>query len=129
MRYRVGWIAGIAMFAGVSLAAGACSSDRASEAAAKPSSDGIVTITAVDMDFLEGDLVVAAGTVTFEMTNRGYAPHTFVIEGHEDDLKLSTSAHGSVDRGTIRLTPGDYVYYCDVPGHRAAGMWARLHVS
>lgn len=54
--------------------------------------------------------------------------HTFVVEGFEAEFKLEAGA-GATDSGVTELQPDDYVFYCDVPGHRAAGMEATLTVT
>ncbi|HEV3364625.1 MAG TPA: hypothetical protein VG795_10915 [Acidimicrobiia bacterium] len=38
-------------------------------------------------------------------------------------------ARGDVDTGTVALKPGKYILYCDVAGHRQAGMEAPLTVG
>ena len=63
-----------------------------------------------------------AGTIHVEHDNEGGTLHTFVIEG--TDFKLTDDDEGDVD-----LAAGDYVFYCDVPGHREAGMEGDLTVT
>jgi uncharacterized cupredoxin-like copper-binding protein len=58
--------------------------------------------------------------------NNGQIEHTLLIEGKKDlNLKVEK---GGKDKGSLELQPGDYTFYCDVPGHRAAGMELKLHV-
>ena len=63
--------------------------------------------------------------VTINFSNSGF--HTFVIDalGVEVDLK-------GKDTATITFTPtkkGTFEFYCDVPGHKAAGMFGTLVVE
>jgi len=55
--------------------------------------------------------------------------HTFVIEDADGDDVVAAARPGETDRGGIELDPGEYVFYCDVPGHRAGGMEGSLAVE
>jgi plastocyanin len=55
--------------------------------------------------------------------------HTLVFEDPKfRGFKLAVSGSGD-DRGKVELEPGDYVVYCDIPGHRAAGMEGTIVVG
>ena len=87
-----------------------------------------VTATAMDIKWEDTELTAPVGAVELELVNHGQILHTFLIEGREDDLKLEAQSNGT-DSGTIDLEAGEYTFYCDVPGHRAAGMEGTLTVS
>jgi uncharacterized cupredoxin-like copper-binding protein len=63
-----------------------------------------------------------AGTLHIKQENDGATIHTFVID--EADFKLTDDDEGDVD-----LAAGEYTFYCDVPGHREAGMEGTLTVT
>ena len=90
---------------------------------------------------------VAAGRVTFTVTNDGKAVHEFVVLrtpiaagrlhtsssgradesgniGETGDMKV-----GAVKRLTLNLKPGHYALICNLPGHYKAGMYADLTVK
>lgn len=71
----------------------------------------------------------AAGEITIEIVNDGIQPHTAVIEKVSGFKKLIVNKKGETARGSVTLQPGTYVIYCDVAGHRSAGMEAELVVS
>ena len=56
-------------------------------------------------------------------TPDGALVHSFVIEG-VDDFRLIDD-----DRGTVELAAGEYVFFCDIPGHREGGMEGTLSVT
>ncbi len=88
-----------------------------------------ISVPAVDIDFPVKEFEAPANGVTIEYVNEGQTLHTLVVEGREEDLLLEVEANGDVDQGTIDLEPGTYTLYCDVPGHRAAGMEGTLVTS
>lgn len=88
----------------------------------------VVEVVAEDIKFPDDSYEAAAGTVSFRYVNEGAIPHTLVIED-VDGFKLEVAAAGDEDEGTADLEAGSYVLFCDVPGHRDAGMEATLEVS
>lgn len=82
--------------------------------------------TAVDIDFGRDEARASAGELEVTLTNEGAIEHSWLVEGHEDELRLYTQQSGATDEGTLTLDPGTYTYYCDIPGHRAAGMEGTL---
>ncbi|MGE3618833.1 MAG: hypothetical protein AB7L84_00095 [Acidimicrobiia bacterium] len=95
-----------------------------------PATDGPVDLDVVaqDIHFDRDDYATRPGTVRVRYTNEGSIRHTLVVED-VDGFSLDVTGHGDVERGTLELEPGRYVLYCDVAGHRAAGMEARLEVA
>jgi plastocyanin len=75
------------------------------------------------------EYTATAGEITIEIVNDGVQPHTAVIEKVSGFKKLTITGKNDTDRGSITLQPGTYVIYCDVAGHRSAGMVADLIVS
>ena len=88
--------------------------------------DGELSVGAQDsLKFDKSSYDTDAGCVEVTYTNEGSQAHNLLIEG-VDDFKL---AIGDVDTGTVDLAAGNYTIYCDLSGHRAAGMEADLSVS
>lgn len=89
---------------------------------------GALKVEAKEFSLAPGGLHAAPGTVKFEYVNLGAIEHTLVIEG-VDGLRLVTPAAQDTDAGEATLEPGTYTLFCDVPGHRAAGMETSLTVG
>ena len=121
------------LLAGVVLAvaglAGCGDDDQASptEEAATDEGSDIVEVVAHDIAFDETAYDATAGTVEFVYTNEGSINHSLVIED-VDGFELQVAGNGDVDRGAVDLEAGTYTFYCDVPGHRDAGMEATIDV-
>lgn len=93
-----------------------------------PAPSGTLRVEAHEFALTPEDLRAAPGTVAIEYVNAGAIPHTLVIDG-VNGVKLDVASKGDVDTGTVKLEPGTYTMYCDIPGHRQAGMEAPLTVG
>jgi plastocyanin len=87
-----------------------------------------LTVIAGDVFVKPKDATVPAGRVQVTYVNEGQIMHTLVVQGNKD-LKLLVEEKGEEDTGSVELQPGDYNFYCDVPGHRSAGMELEVHVQ
>lgn len=87
-----------------------------------------IDVTARDISFRPDELTVPAGAHTVVYVNEGQLEHTLLIDGVRG-FKLVVRRKGQTDLGVVDLLPGRYTYYCDVPGHRAAGMEGELTVQ
>jgi plastocyanin len=86
-----------------------------------------VTIKAGDLFLEPPETTVPPGPITFTYVDEGAQAHTLLIDG-VGGFKLDVSSKGDTATGNVALTPGRYTLYCDVPGHRAAGMESTLIV-
>jgi uncharacterized cupredoxin-like copper-binding protein len=75
--------------------------------------------------------VPAAGKVTFVVENAGKIQHDLALEGAGVPASTKTPliSPGQSAKLTVTLAAGTYTLYCTVPGHRAAGMVAKLVVK
>lgn len=115
--------------ADASAAAGSTPAAVATEApateAAGESAAASITVEAFDLGFTVDSTTIPANTdVQVTVTNTGALAHDFVI----DELGIQTKLlnPGESETVTINAAPGDYTYYCSVPGHREAGMQGTL---
>jgi plastocyanin len=74
---------------------------------------------------------LAPGKITFDVTNAGKIPHDLVVSGPgvTGTAKTPLVNAGKTATLTVTLAAGSYTLYCSVPGHRAAGMVAKLTVG
>lgn len=71
-----------------------------------------------------------AGKVAVNFTNASPVPHDVAIEDEAGETIAETEvlAEGS-DSTTAELEPGEYKFFCTVPGHRQGGMEGTLTVK
>ena len=80
---------------------------------------------------LPAQKTLAAGSYTFEVKNVGKIPHDFAVAGGKlaAPAKTPTIAPGQSAKLTVTLAQGTYQLYCTIPGHRGAGMLAKLTIA
>jgi plastocyanin len=73
---------------------------------------------------------VQAGTVRFQVTNRGNMAHSFHVEGEGVDKGTRDIPARQSDALTLTLKPGTYDVYCSMSegSHKQAGMAKKLVV-
>lgn len=71
---------------------------------------------------------VDAGIISIGLLNAERQLHTLVIEG-VSAFGLRVNGPQDAALGPVDLPPGQYAIFCDVPGHRSAGMEAVLVVE
>jgi len=85
------------------------------------------TVEMVDIAFNPSSLTIPADTdVTVSLPNTGAALHNFSIDELGIDVDVAAGDTGSA---TINAPAGDYEFYCNVPGHKEAGMLGTLTVQ
>jgi len=77
----------------------------------------------------EQSLEANAGEVTINFDNPSAIGHDVAIEKDGEQIAATEVIMESEDSTTAELEPGDYVFYCTVPGHREAGMEGPLTVK
>jgi plastocyanin len=77
------------------------------------------------LSFDQTELTAAAGEITIELVNDSGVPHNVEIEGQEAS---ETITEGTTEL-TVTLEPGEYVFFCNIPGHREGGMEGTLTVE
>lgn len=69
-----------------------------------------------------------AGAVTIKMANMSSIDHNIAIEGNGVNAHGAIVGHNGVSQFKATLKPGLYTYFCQVQGHRQAGMLGKLTV-
>jgi uncharacterized cupredoxin-like copper-binding protein len=108
-------------------AAGATPASGGEGQAAGAEASEAVEVVSHDIYFEPAELTIAADTdVTVSLPNEGVTPHNFSI----DELGISVDiAPGATEETVINAPAGTYEYYCNVPGHKQAGMVGTLTVG
>ena len=92
-----------------------------------PAEAAAQTVTSFDIYFEPKEVTIPANTdVTFTLPNDGVTAHDFSIDALGIQVALPPGATETV---VINAPPGSYEYYCNVPGHKEAGMVGTLIVE
>jgi nitrite reductase (NO-forming) len=99
--------------------------DAAEESGGGGGGTNALGVVATEFAFDPDEAAIAeTGTITVE--NAGTIEHDLVIE----DLTTGPIAAGETGEVVVEgLEPGEYDYYCSIPGHREAGMEGHLEVG
>jgi plastocyanin len=79
--------------------------------------------------FSKSALEAPAGTITLVMENPSAIEHNIAVRGEGVDEQGEVVGQGDESMVSVELEPGEYQFYCSVPGHEAAGMEGTLTVS
>lgn len=86
-----------------------------------------IEVTASSLKFDPGEITVTAGEdVSIVLTSTDLL-HDFTVDGL--DIHVAADTGKTVAGGLRADEPGQYTYYCTVPGHREAGMEGTLTVE
>jgi uncharacterized cupredoxin-like copper-binding protein len=103
-----------------------------SGAAAAPGPPKTVPVTESEFKIaLPPESKLAGGNYTFAVKNAGKIGHDLAITGAglSGTPKTPLISAGGTSKLTVSLKPGTYTLYCTVPGHKAAGMVAKLTIG
>jgi len=97
------------------------------QAAAGEGASEAVVVESYDIYFEPDELTIPADTdVTVRLPNEGVTPHNFSIDELAIDVDI---APGATEETVINAPGGEYEFYCNVPGHKEAGMDGTLAVQ
>ena len=85
-----------------------------------------IALTAENVAFSDSFLAATAGEVTVTLGNEDLFWHTFTIDELGVDLRVPVGAALSA---SFEAPPGEYEFYCGIPGHPEAGMVGTLEIT
>ena len=94
--------------------------------------NGVITIPADPSGSLAYQFAAATGQpgpVTLRSPNESSIDHDISLEGNGVDERGEVVKNGGVSEVKVNLQPGEYTFYCSVPGHREGGMEGKLTVK
>jgi plastocyanin len=116
---------GAPVLAALALAATACGPRRGPVA---PLPAATVEVVAREWAFAPPALAVRAGRIAVRLRNEGLVEHNLVIDAVRG-AQIEGVPPGQARTAAFALAPGEYVAYCNIPGHREAGMVMTIRVA
>jgi plastocyanin len=126
LRIAALWVA-TALLLAAGFVAG-CGGDDGGSSYRQPKGPAQVTlrIEAGNFFFKPETVIGPAGIDKVELVGKG-GTHTLVIDGVKD-FELQVDG-GARDAAKVRFAPGNYTFYCNIPGHRDAGMEGTFRIT
>lgn len=88
------------------------------------------------LSYLTNKATATAGAVTISMPNMSGVSHNIAVEAGSHEASGSgpvIAASSFITKGStsikVSLKPGTYTFFCQAPGHRAAGMFGHITVK
>ncbi|MDA0179899.1 c-type cytochrome [Solirubrobacter phytolaccae] len=88
-----------------------------------------IPVAASGLAYKFADAEAEAGNVKFTSENPQPVDHDIAVTGNGVDAKGEIVTNGGVSEFSADLQPGEYVFFCSVPGHREGGMEGKLTVK
>jgi uncharacterized cupredoxin-like copper-binding protein len=76
-----------------------------------------------------GSAQSGAGQVEIDSPNKSSIDHDIAVEGNGVSEAGEVVKNGGVSKISVSLKPGEYTFFCSVPGHRQGGMEGKLTVK
>ena len=87
-----------------------------------------IPVAAAGLAYQFADAKAGSGSVKFTSENPQSVDHNIAIRGNGVDEK-GPVVQNSTSEVTVDLQPGEYEFYCSVPGHAEGGMLGKLTVE
>ena len=108
----------------------AATEETTTEAAGGASGGGeTVDISETEFQLDPSEVTVAAGEVTFALTNDGNTTHNLEVEGNGVEEVSDTMEPGASTDLTVSLDAGTYEMYCAIGDHQEQGMEGEVTVE
>jgi plastocyanin len=79
--------------------------------------------------YVYGSAQAPAGALNIESPNKSSVDHDISVEGNGVNKSGPVVKNGGVSKLSVSLKPGQYTFFCSVPGHRQGGMVGKLTVK
>jgi mono/diheme cytochrome c family protein len=79
--------------------------------------------------YLVSSATAPAGKLTIDSVNKATTPHDIAIKGGGAHAVGKVVSGGATSTISVDLKPGNYTFFCTVPGHEQAGMRGTLKVK
>jgi uncharacterized cupredoxin-like copper-binding protein len=128
-RFAVLIVASFCVVALLAACGGGSKDDSTSSSGASGGTSGSQTIDMTEMKFSPNTFTVKAGEkVTVKLENKGTVVHDFSIDSLNVHQDVQAGKSGTVTF-TAPSSAGTVDFYCNQPGHKAAGMTGTITVQ